>query len=382
MVFNTSSRILQCAYGFKLGDHNISPVRTYCYLGIQFSLNGSFKHATDSLRKKALRSFFSIKRILDTRALTTCTMLKLVDSLVKPVATYGCAVWLPSTNVIKAVMSQTPGVTLPKAAAKDVLESTHLKILKWVLGVHKKTNNNFCYGDTGRYPWTLTVLPQCVNYFIRASLAVEGNVNTLLYHTFQEQKELNLTWFRTWSEIISCSTNAKPNLGLVQATSEHLQDTFTNHWETELCNQPKMSFYIGTKLGFGEELYLGLPSRSHRVNIAKLRSSSHDLLVEKGRYIKYKNNKLNQACRFCCDINILEGLAELPFSEEPILETEEHALSECPKYHQLRSNLSENLKSLVTLKAYGNIMFSYHLPEFGKYLTDCHRLRNTIRTST
>ena len=52
MVFNTSSRILQCAHGFKLGDHNISPVRTYCYLEIQFSLNGSFEHAADSITKK------------------------------------------------------------------------------------------------------------------------------------------------------------------------------------------------------------------------------------------------------------------------------------------------------------------------------------------
>ena len=37
MVFNTSARILKCAYGFKLGDLEISPVRTYCYLEIQFS---------------------------------------------------------------------------------------------------------------------------------------------------------------------------------------------------------------------------------------------------------------------------------------------------------------------------------------------------------
>ena len=43
MVFNTSARILKCAYGFKLGDLDILPVRSYCYLGIQFSLNGSFK---------------------------------------------------------------------------------------------------------------------------------------------------------------------------------------------------------------------------------------------------------------------------------------------------------------------------------------------------
>ncbi len=384
MVFNASSRILKCAYGFKLGDLDFSPVRTYSYLGIQFSLNGSFKHAIDVIRKKALRSFFSIRRILDTRALTTSTMLKLADSLIKPVATYGCPVWLPSTNVIKAIISTTQGITIPKAAAKDPLETTHLKILKWVLGVHKKTNNNFCYGDTGRIPWTLTALPQCINYYLRASLAVEGNVNTLLYHTFQEQKQLNLTWYSTWSTILRSSTTAKPGLGPAHATREHLKETFINHWEVELLKQSKMSFYTRVKQVFGEEQYLSLPRRSHRVNIAKLRSSSHDLRIERGRDTTCYSNKALKTCRYCCstDLDTIGLLEQLPFFEEPIIESEEHVLTECPEYHQLRSKLTENLKSLLMLKQYGAIMNSYLLPEFGKYLTDLFFHRNPTKKNS
>ena len=184
---------------------------------------------------------------------------------------------------------------------------------------------------------------------------------------------------------MKASISAHPGLAMnpTQAANEHLKRTFINHWEIELRKQPKMDFYSGVKQEFGEEQYLNLPKRSHRVNIAKLRSSSHDLRVELGRYTKEtgSNYKLSKACHFCSDINLLEGLAELPFSEEPILETEEHALTKCPQYHGLRSNLSENLKCLVLLKEYGAIMLSYHLPEFGKFLTDCHRLRNPSRTS-
>ena len=137
-----------------------------------------------------------------------------------------------------------------------------------------------------------------------------------------------------------------------------------------------MAFYCSIKTEFGEEAYLQLPRRPQRVNIAKLRSSSHDLLIEKGRYTKGINNKVPRACRFCCNTDILEGLVELPCSQDPIIESEEHALTECPGYHHLRTNLSENLKSLLLLKSYGTIMQSYHLPEFGKYLTDCFHLRN------
>jgi hypothetical protein len=77
------------------------------YLGIQFSLNGSYKCAMNELRKKALRAFFSIKRMVDTRVLTTKTMLKLIDCLVKPVATYACQIWLPSTHLMKEMARES-----------------------------------------------------------------------------------------------------------------------------------------------------------------------------------------------------------------------------------------------------------------------------------
>ena len=382
MVFNTSSRLLKCAYGFKLGSMDIVPVKKYCYLGIQFTLNGSFKQAIEELRKKALRSFFSIRRILDTRALTTSTMLKLVDSLVKPVATYGCPVWLPSTNVLKTFVSTNQPTTIPKAAAKDPLESTHLKILKWILGIHKKSNNNFCYGDTGRTPWAVDVIPQCISYFIRASQVATGTVNTLLHHTFMDQRQHNLSWYSTWSSVVSLSSTAKPNLHPARAAKEYLRDKFVDHWKAEIRSQPKMVFYSEMKPEFGEEPYLRLPSKQHRVNIAKLRSSSHDLRIETGRYAKEGASiKSSKACRFCTEVDVLSTLEQLPFFEDPIQESESHVLTECPGYHHLRLKLSDNLKSLIMLKAYNTIMSTLHLEEFGKYVTDLARHRNPIRST-
>ena len=380
MVFNSSSRILKCAHGFKLGNLNVKPARNYCYLGIQFSLNGSFKQAVEELRKKALRSYFSIRRMIDTRALTTSTLLKLIDSLVKPVATYGCPIWLPSTTLIKTLVAQDSSKTLPKAAAKDQLETTHLKMLKWILGVHRKANNNFCYGDTGRMPLAISVLPQCISYFMRAAQATDGNVNTLLHHTFQEQKQLKLSWYKTWSHIVDESCIAKPNLPPSAAARSHFAETFIAHWREELLHQPKMSFYSTTKLDFHEEPYLQMQSKSHRQSIAKLRSSSHDLRVETGRYRKNQSqsppSKTDRACRFCHSIDNIYWLEQLPFFEEPILENEVHVVTECPGYHNIRLTLSDNLKSLIMLKAFSTIMTSHHAAEFGKYLTDSQRLRN------
>ena len=49
MVFNKGSKLLNCSYGFRLGELKVEPTKKYCYLGILFSLNGSFKHAIDEL---------------------------------------------------------------------------------------------------------------------------------------------------------------------------------------------------------------------------------------------------------------------------------------------------------------------------------------------
>ena len=54
MVINSGSKLPQCSYGFRLCGLEISPTLSYRYLGIMFSLNGSFKLAIDELRKKAL----------------------------------------------------------------------------------------------------------------------------------------------------------------------------------------------------------------------------------------------------------------------------------------------------------------------------------------
>ncbi len=378
MVFNTASRLLKCSYGFKLGNTDIEPVRKYCYLGIQFSLNGSFKQAIDELRKKAVRAYFSIKRIVDTSALTTSSMIKLIESLVKPVATYACQVWLPSTNISKRMATQDTRSSLPSSAPKDPLETTHLKMLKWVLGVHKKTNNNFTYGDTGRMPWGIAVLPQCIRYFLRAEATINdpSSVNLLLHHTFQEQKNLQLTWYTTWKSILQNGTLANPQLSPAAEVSKHYHSSFIAQWKNDLTLQRKMSFYRCVKREFGEEKYLSLNSRVLRSNVAKMRSSSHDMNIERGRYTSNLLNASLKACRFCCNADNLSTLEELPFFIEPITESEEHALTECPGYHQIRSRLSDNLKSLLLLKEYHLIMSSPHLAEFAKYLTDCHWIRN------
>ena len=152
---------------------------------------------------------------------------------------------------------------------------------------------------------------------------------------------------------------------------------FFNHWRENIANQSKLRFYAKVKHEFGEEAYLSLNNRAHRVQISKLRSSSHDLLIEKGRYgVTTSNNISGKACRFCCVNDNVMHLEQLPFFEQPIIESEEHVLNTCPFYDSIRAGLSDNLKCLLMLKEYGLIMSSAHSKEFGRYLFDCFKVRN------
>ncbi len=270
-------------------------------------------------------------------------------------------------------MARPDCTNLPQRASKDTFETTHIKMLKWIMGVHKKTNNNFCYGDTGRLPWSISVIPQCIRYFDRVSQSLPGHdsVNTLIHHAFEEQKSLGLSWYNTWNRIRS-QCDGPPG-----SIRDFYSNLFTTQWRTSLNKQSKMSFYSKVKSTFGEEPYLAMKSRSFRTHIAKLRSSSHDLMIEKGRYGPSPHNLSRKVCRFCCkNDGTMTNFECLPFCENPIVESEEHVLNECPTYYHLRVALSDNLKSLLMLKEYGLIMSSQHMSEFGKYLADCHRIRN------
>jgi hypothetical protein len=70
MVFNKSGKHLLESHTFKYGDISVPSARSYCYLGIIFSLSGSFAMATDELRKKGLKAYFALKRMIDLSALT------------------------------------------------------------------------------------------------------------------------------------------------------------------------------------------------------------------------------------------------------------------------------------------------------------------------
>ncbi len=78
-------------------------------------------------------------------------------------------------------------------------------------------------------------------------------------------------------------------------------------------------------------------------------------------------------CKFCNVIN-----SSPYFQGPPLLESINHVLTACPKYHELRSKLSEKLKSLVIRTDYKHVLNSSSdmVAEFKRYIEECTALRN------
>lgn len=373
MIFNTSGRILKESYNFKLGNVSIDPVKEYCYLGVVFCINGSFKHAVNNLVAAAKRSFHHIKKIIDPRSLSVKSLLNLFDMLILPVISYGSQVWLPYTSAGKAIER---GLDVTSMYIKDAFELFHTRYIKWVLGLHKLASNLACYGDTGRVPIAVDLVKQNIKYFRKLEAKSTNETCSFVSNAFIEQKNLQLEWFNVWHSV--SVTAATPT-----ACKENQYNAFVTAWNVKRGTQNKLAFYNSVKEQFGFEQYLYTPDINARKALSRIRTSAHDLRIETGRYEqKHENTNAVKACRFCCDIPTLSTLGHLPESVDYIVEDEGHVISTCPYYHHLRIALSDKLKDQIMQRNFSLIMSDYNLTkELGLYLHKCFKLRNTTHSA-
>ena len=90
---------------FVLGELKIEIVDEYCYLGVVINKSGSLKTAQTTLKDKAMRAFFGLKRTVNRSKISFRAATTLFDSLIKPISLYGAPIWLPTSPMIKNIVS-------------------------------------------------------------------------------------------------------------------------------------------------------------------------------------------------------------------------------------------------------------------------------------
>ena len=87
---------------------------------------------------------------------------------------------------------------------------------------------------------------------------------------------------------------------------------------------PKLRTYKLFKKNFSSELYLDLHIPKYRISLARLRTSSHHLEIERGRYTIPKTPVELRLCKQC---------------DQGVVEDEIHFVIACKKYKLLRENM-------------------------------------------
>lgn len=387
LVFNFTGRKLLESTQLQYGCTPIPSVREYCYLGTCFTISGSLKANQTQLRKKGLRAYFSLKNTIDLSSIAKAAVFKLFDSLILPVVSYGCQVWLTRTELLKCISPDNTknAREVLKAISQDPMENLHLSLMKWTMGVRKNTTNIPIWGDCGRCPIGVQMIKLLIDFHNRLTQLDDANSAQIVRHAFAEQRSMGLEWYRTTQMLYHrfdpealarsqrSSKSALPNSTLVKKRAE---EWFKGEWNQAREQSRKLIFYNAIKKEHGFEPYLHLQKHKKAKFIAWLRSSSHFLNNETGRYGLRYESQHHRACNFCSteDKELLQLLANLP-TVNLIIEDEEHFIRDCPRYGELRSELSLVYRELLTKRDYKDLFSEDHVIETAKYIQKLSLMR-------
>ena len=151
MTFSKGSNTKQ--HKFKINNKPVANVKEYKYLGITINArNCSFTPTLTNLSYKATRALFAISSKLPFKNAPVKTLLKLFDSCVAPILTYGSEIWAPYMDHDWTKWDSTP------------IERVHTQFLKRVLGVNRSTTNVMSRGELGRHSLQERILKRNLNY--------------------------------------------------------------------------------------------------------------------------------------------------------------------------------------------------------------------------
>ena len=158
--------------------------------------------------------------------------------------------------------------------------------------------------------------------------------NSIARHAFSEQRLSKLTWYQKINDVLLSAgiLETSPAMDIVK----RLRTLFNEVWKQAVENSPKLRFYMKCKenleLGIGYEPYLSIKNHQDRRCLIQLRTSSHRLKIETGRYNQHLNaapldceSLCHRRCDFCTTKSV-ELLSVLPYADTPIIEDERHVL--------------------------------------------------------
>ena len=340
MIFNKQGSLIK-KHKFSYKNNMIENVREYKYLGFLFTCSGSDQTGITNLLKQAKKAWFAIRYYLrKSENKHINTYLHIFESQVRPIILYACEAWADTLKDDKSLLENIQ---------RNSIEKFHISVLKQILGVHKKTSNIAVLVETGIHPLSLTSKMQAIKYFLRLP-SIDKNKLLHTYHESQKIEKLGtFTKFITnsldkigmssiWRDQLIENKDNSNDKKLAKSIKRRLEDISSQTITSKLAESSKLTFLASIKHEHKFEPYLNIHNFEHRRALTKLRTSSHKLEIEVGRW-----NDVQKEDRICknCLLNKIED--------------EFHLLFDCHMHMRDRSKLFETLQQKIDVNTKNKI---------------------------
>lgn len=318
-------------HDWEIGSRKIEQVESYKYLGIDIEVKLKWRLFKERLLEKANRNMRAAMGMGSrTKHLSVKAAVGLWEALVLPILEYAAEIW---------------GESNWKEA--DILQRT---VAKRILGMKERTANEAVLGDLGWWPlkarrdmirlryWRNllkmknTRLPKLIYEWEKDSVV---NDSSWITYTIKLLRELNLDEY--WNKQEINKTKDEWNKLIYNKIQEREQ----KEWRERSQLKPKLRTYIKYKTILKEEDYLKNEDAIGRRMMARIRSGTHNLRIETGRYERPRQIEEFRICEIC-------------FREA---ESEEHFLKRCIAYDDIRKDFLTELNKEEDDETIGNILF-------------------------
>ncbi|CAG2250049.1 unnamed protein product [Mytilus edulis] len=351
----------QCGHTFMFGDKALELTSKYRYLGLVICEHTDFTTTTHELLTAGSRALGSLtSKYYNMGNMDYDTYTKIYDSTVSPILEYASAVW--------GFKKYNP------------LERLQYRAIRTFLGVGKHAPLPAITGDTG---WTpIHMKTQCNMIKLWCKLC-EIPEYRLCRKTFMWDLNISNRYKRTWSNDVKTimtkcglqdvyfnqNSERRPTAHIVSCVKNKLVELHQQEWLNALEDMPKLRTYKNIKTDYNVEPYLKkCLSRQQRSVIARMRSGTLHLEIEKGRF---RNVPLDQRlCKMC---------------KSQSIEDESHLLLFCERYEQLRTTLFNDIRDkynidLTTLPA--NIKLKHLFCNYSKlvsnFILNCFTISQSV----
>ena len=314
VIFNKSGhKIKRYKFSYQSTRNIIEIVESYQYLGLIFSSNGNFNRALSTLRDKGRKACYALNK-----KIPNCNVkigIKLFKIIILPILTYGCEVWGPN------YLNNLKENNLHHICDKLDVEKTHLKYMKYLLGVNSKSVNDGVRGELGEFPIIVSSIKHIIKYWLRVC---KMPFKSMVYQAYNENKHMSVdshksSWLKGINNLLKyCSLgdiftneihsiNKQEKNNFSNLTMENVKQMYINDWQNIIKKEnSKLRTYSLFKNQFEMEKYLlHVKDKNVRSCFTKLRISSHKLMIETGRYNRPRKIPVNERyCNYCKNNNI------------------------------------------------------------------------------